>query len=173
VRLYGLVMAVALALLMAAGAQAMTSFVRRSMAHARLDVSTELASAVLPHGARKVRRDPSVNRGLRAPGVACSKRYVVQKHRFWRVAGKAATVWSWMQRHPPARTGSIGASMTIDQGTPVAWYIWFFLPDQSNVVRRMVAVGLKPARGGGTAVRVSAIAVGEPHRNQAPCVIIY
>jgi hypothetical protein len=139
------------------------------MAHARVDAATELASAVLPHGARKVRRDPSVHRSLRPQGVACIKKYVVEDHSFWRLAGKPAAVWTWMLKHPPERTRSVGSSTLVDHGKPVAWSIWFCLPDQPNVVSRMLTVALRPATGGATAIRVDAIAVGEPHPNQAPC----
>jgi hypothetical protein len=139
----------------------------------RVDAARELASAVLQHGARKVRRDPSVRRSLRPERVACNKKYVVEDHSFWRAAGQPAAVWTWMLSHPPGRTGSVGSGTLVDHGKPVAWSILFFLPDQPNVVSRLFSVALRPASGGGTAIRVDAIAVGEPHPNQAPCLTVY
>jgi len=164
-----LFLAAAVALAVSAGAQATTRFARRSLAHARVDAANELASARVPHGARKLRSDPSIARGLRPQRVGCIKKYVVEDHRFWRVAGKPAAVWTWMLKHPPRRRHSVGSGMLLDHGKPIAWSIWFILPDQRTVVGRMVAVSLRPARGGGTAIRVDAIAVGEPRSNQAPC----
>jgi hypothetical protein len=159
-----------LVLLVAAPATAMTPFARRSMAAARADAARELLSAVLPHRARRVRLDPSVNRALAPQAVACLKRYVVEDHAFWRMAGDPAAVWQWMREHPPRNVRSIGDSTLMQGGTTLAWYIWFSLPNQSNVTSRMLSIGLRPATGGGTAIRVDAIAVAEPRPHQAPCV---
>jgi hypothetical protein len=87
-----------LALLFAAG-EAMTPFARRSVARARVDTARELASVVLPHGARKVRRDRSANRVLGSQGTDCLKKYVVDDHGFWRVARRPAEVRAWMRKH--------------------------------------------------------------------------
>jgi hypothetical protein len=168
-----LFVAVAIGLLMAAGAEASASFEARSMARARADAVRELRSAVLPSGARKARRDPSVHRGLGPDLVACIQSYVVEDHGFWRVTGKPAAAWAWMQAHPPKHTGSIGECTLVKGGKTLRWTMWFFLPQQRNVTSRMISAVLLPAKGGGTAVRVNGIAVGEPHPNQAPCVISY
>ena len=160
-------------LLVAAGAQASTPFARRSMVHARADAAKQLASVMLPPGAKRVPGDPSVNRGLRPEGVACLQKWVVEDHRFWRVAGKPVAAWGWMLEHPPKSTGSIGTSSQVVQGKTIAWALWFFLPAQSNVVSRMLSIQFRFASGGGTAIRVDAIAVGEPHPNQPPCFTSY
>jgi hypothetical protein len=163
-------LAVAIALLVAGGAQAVTSFAQRSMAAARADAARELATAVLPDQAREVRRDPSVNQSLGPQRVACTNKYVVEDHRFWRVAGKPAAVWTWMLKHPPKRTRQTVSTTLGNHGTPVLWSILFLLPAQRNVTSRMVAVTLRFARGGGTAIRIDAVAVGEPRPHQSPCV---
>ena len=172
-RRYVLLLAALVSLLITAGAQASTPFARRSMAHARVDAAKELASVMLPPGAKKVTGDPSVNRGLRPEGVACFKKWVVEDHRFWRVAGKPVTAWASMLEHPPKRTGSIGTSSQVDHGKTIAWAIWFFLPAQADVVSRMLSIQFRFASGGGTAIRVDAIAVGESGPNQTPCVTSY
>ena len=159
-----------LALLVAAGALARTTFVERSMAKARLDAARELASVVLPVGARKVRQDPSVHRALAPQGVACIKKYVVEDHGFWRVAGQPASVWTWMREHRPQHTRTVGSSTLEQNGQPLAWYITFFLPDQPEVTSRLLSVALRPPASGGSAIRVDAIAVGEPRPRQSPCV---
>jgi hypothetical protein len=162
-------LAAVIALLGVAGAEATTSFARRSMARARLDAAKELGSVVLPSGARRVGQDPSVARGLGQQSVACLRAYVVEKHAFWRLVGDPATVWTWMRKHPPGHTRSVAYGMLLHRGKPVAWSITFFLPDQPNVVSRMLSVALRPAKNGATAIRVDAIAVGEPRPHQAPC----
>lgn len=164
-----LFLAAAIALLVAGEAQATTSFAQRSMAAARADAARELATAVLPNQARQVRRDPSVNQSLGPQRIACIKKYVVEDHRFWRVAGNPAAAWTWMLKHPPKRTRQSASGTLVNHGKAVLWSILFLFPDQRNVTSRMVAATLRFARGGGTAIRIDAIAVGEPHPYQSPC----
>jgi len=158
----------AIALLVVAGAQAMTPFAQRSVHRARVDAARELASVVLPRGATRVRHDPSDHRKLGAQRVACEKKYVVEDSHFFRISrSKPAAVWSWLRKHPSTHRAGFGEVK--QNGKAVAWYVMKFLPDQSGVTNRMISISLRPARGGGTAVRVDAIAVGEPQPNQAPC----
>jgi hypothetical protein len=173
VRGRALFLAVAIGLLVAAGAEASTSFEQRSMARARADAAKEMKSALLPSGARQVRRDPSIHRALGPDSVACIQSYVVEDHGFWRVTGKPATAWAWMLAHPPQHTASIAESTLVKGGKTMRWTLWFFLPQQRNVTSRMISAVLLPARGGGTALRVNGIAVGEPHQKQAPCFFSY
>jgi hypothetical protein len=164
-----LFLAAAIALLAVAGAQAMTPFAQRSMARARADAAKELASVVLPRGARRARHDPSVHRKLGAQGAACEKKYVVEDSHFFRISGRRpASVWSWLHKHPPTKARG-GFGELKQDGKPLAWYVMGFLRNQRNVTYRMISISLRPARGGGTAIRVDAIAVGEPRPNQAPC----
>jgi hypothetical protein len=162
-------LSVAITLLVAGGAQAMSPFAQRSMARAKADAARELASVVLPTTAETVPHDPSVHRALAPQGVACVKKYVVEDHRFWRVAGRPAKVWVWIRNHPAQQGGASGFGTLKKDGKPLEWDVIWFLRNQSNVASRMISVTLRPARGGGTALRVDAIAVGEPHRGQAPC----
>jgi hypothetical protein len=148
----------------------MTPFAQRSMARARTDAAKELASVVLPHGAKKVRHDPSVHRKLGAQAVACEQKYVVEDRRFFRLAArKPGWVWSWLHHHPPAHADSLGFGELKQGNKPLAWYVMGFLPDQRNVTYRMISISLRPARGGGAAIRIDAIAVGEPRPHQSPC----
>jgi hypothetical protein len=79
-------------------------------------------------------------------------------------------VWSWLRHHPPAHAGSLGYGELKHRGKTIAWYVLAELPDQRNVTSRMISIALRPARRGGTAIRVDAIAVGEPRPHHAPCV---
>jgi hypothetical protein len=161
---------VVLALLGAGGAQAMTPFAQRSMARATAEAAKELASVVLPHAAKQVRHDPSVHRALTPQGVACTKKYVVEDHHFWRVAKNPGSVWRWMRTHRHEYSGRFGYGELKQNGKALAWYIMVFFSDQRNVTNRLLSISLKPARGGGTAIRADGIAVGEPRAHQAPCL---
>jgi hypothetical protein len=154
-------------LLVAAEAQATTPFARRSIAHARVDAARELASVRLPQGAKKVRSDPSVGRLLAPQQVGCVKKFVVEDGRYWRVPGQPASVWSWMRQHP-VQSGEIGFGTGGERDIPI-WLVMFLFPDQRDVTYRMIYIQLAPARGGGTAIRVDAIAVGEPRPHRALC----
>jgi hypothetical protein len=161
-------LAAAIALLVVAGAQAMTPFAQRSMRRAGADAARELASVVLPPGAGRVRHDPSVHRKLGAQGVACKKKYVVEDSHFFRIPGsKPASVWSWLRKHSPTHHAGYGELK--QDGKPLAWYVMGFLRDQRNVTSRMISISLRAARGGGSAIRVDAIAVGEPRPHDPPC----
>ena len=117
----------------------------------------------------RVRHDPSVHRKLGAQGAACEKKYVVEDSRFFRIPGrKPASVWSWLHKHPPAHR-ALGFGELKQDGKPLAWYVMGFLRDQRNVTYRTISISLRPARGGGSAIRVDAIAVGEPRPHTAPC----
>ena len=67
-------------------------------------------------------------------------------------------MWTWIRKHWPQHTRSLEFGMLEKDGTPLAWNIVFFLTDQPNVTSRMLTVALRPARIGGTAIRVDAIA---------------
>ena len=119
-----------LVLLAAGGAQAMTPFAQQSMARARVDAARELASVVLPQGARRVGHDPSVHRALARQRTACTKKYVVEEHHFWRIAGKPGFVWKWMLRHRSEYAGRLGFGELKQNGKPLAWFIMVLLPEQ-------------------------------------------
>ena len=157
-------------LLIASGAQAASPFLRRSMTSARRAAPKELAAVVLPHGARIVQGDPSVHRALRPARVACPAKYVVRAHEFWRIPGRPAAVQEWMRKHLPKATRSIGFSTaSVKAGTAVGpWMIWLFLSDRQNVSREIIG-SLLPARGGGTALRVDALAIGEQAPHETLC----
>lgn len=162
-----LFLAAAIALLMAAEAQATTPFARRSVARARADAARELASVRFPQGARKVRSDPSVGRVLAPQLVPCVKRFVAEDGRYLRVPGQPASVWTWMREHP-LQHRSVGFGTGGERGISI-WLLMFSLPDQRDVTYRMIFVQLARARGGGTAIRIDAIAVGEPRPHRALC----
>jgi hypothetical protein len=159
-----------LALVLTAGAEAATPFANRSILRARADATRELRSVALPHGAEKVGGDPSLHRSLPPQSVACTERYAVELHGFWRVPGEPASAALWMRKHPPRHVRSVGFGSSSKYGKTLEWNVWLFFRDQSDVTNRMIAVTLRPARGGGTAIRVDAIAVAEPRPHQDPCV---
>jgi hypothetical protein len=157
------------ALLLAGVALALTSFAQRSIARAKVDAAKQLASVVLPHPARKVRHDPSIGRVLGRQGVACTKKYVAEPHGFWRIPGKPDRVWKWLREHPARSSRLLASGMLKHGNTPLAWYVEFSFPDQRNVTARVDYLALRHARGGGTALRIDAVAVGEPRPHHAPC----
>lgn len=156
-------------LLATAVAVAMTPFGRRSVDRAQSDAASELVSVVVPPGAMKVRSDPSVHHKLGPQAVACSKQYVAEDHRFWRVPGSPAAVWKWLQNNPPRRSRLLGSGMLKKGKKPLAWDVEFAFQDQRNVTGRVDYMALRPATGGGTALRVDAVAVGEPRAHHPPC----
>lgn len=166
-------LAVLLALLLVAGAQAMTPFAHRSMARARRDAARELASVVLPHGAMKVSHDPSVHHALGPAGIDCTRKYVVDDHGFWRIPGQPAKVWTWLRNHPVPHSDYHHAGSNPYGSKPVSWFVDADFKDQRNVVFRSVDMTLRPARGGGTALRADATAVGEPRPDAEPCLSPY
>ncbi len=157
-----------IALLVAAEAQATTPFARRSIAHARADAARELASVMLPQGARRVRSDPSVGRVLAPLLPPCATKYVAQEQRYLRIPGQPASVWTWMRQHPPQHR-SLGYGTGAERGIISIWLLMSFLPDQRDVTYRETFIQLARARGGGTAIRIDAIAVGEPRPHRALC----
>jgi hypothetical protein len=165
-----LFLSAAIVLLVACGAQAMSPFAQRSVARAKTDAARELASVVLPDGARRVQHDPSIGRALGRQAVACTKKYVAEPHGFWRIPGKPAVVAVWLRNHPPRHSRLFGFGTLKHGRTVLAWYIEFMFREQRNVTARVDYMAVRPARAGGTALRVDAVAVGEPHAGQAPCV---
>jgi hypothetical protein len=146
------------------------------MARARRDAARELASVVLPHGAMKVSRDPSVHPALRSQGFPCTRRdqkYVVDDHGFWRIPGKPAKVWTWLRNHPPPHTNYRHAQSNPYGSKPVSWFFDVDFKNQRNVMFRSVLMTLRRATGGGTALRVDATAVARPRPDVVPCVSVY
>jgi hypothetical protein len=160
--------AAVLALALAAGAQATTPYAQRSIARAKSDAAKQLASMVLPHGSRKVRHDPSIHRVLGRQGVACTKKYVAEPHGFWRIPGRPAKAWRWLREHPPHSSRMSAFGILKHGKTPLAWYVEFKFPDQRNVIGRVDYMALRHATRDRTALRVDAVAVGEPPHHP-PC----
>ena len=156
-----------LALLLAAGAQATSSFGRRAMARAKADAAAELAAAQLPRGARTVHGDQSVGALLGPPQVLCTKTYVVDKHAFWRVPEQPAAVWSWLKAHPPSQHTSVAADA---RSGPFLGQVYVGFPVQLGVGSRFLKFRVVAAKGGGSAVRADGVAVWEPHPGSLFCV---
>jgi hypothetical protein len=160
------------ALLLAASALAASPLAAPSMDRARADAAQELASVRLPHAAKRVGRDPSVD-GIHPPfGQLCVKKYTAWDHAFWRTQGTPRSVWQWIEHHPPLHTDGFDASGKSEPyGKSVVWQIMFPLKNQTNVQSRTIYVTLAFARGGGTAIRVDALAVRSPVPPQKPCAV--
>lgn len=163
-----LLLAGVLALALAAAAQATTQFGRRAKSKARADAATELAAALLPHGARKVRGDQSVGHVLRGPSLPCIPKYVVDDHGFWRVPGDPSSVRQWIRKHPPPHVKTIltvkGASYS---------FVAFMYGNQHAVTNRILQLTVAAAKGGGSAVRGDGVAAWEPRQGQSPCIVFY
>ena len=163
-----MVAAVLLALLVAASAQATTAPGHRARARAKRDAASELARAVLPERAKKVRGDQSVLGALRRPRPACSKKQVVYKSEFLRVVpGKPADVWSWVASHRPAHY--IEYSTQEDPGSPFYGVVMFYFRAQRDVANRYLQITVASRKGGGSAIRVDGVAVWETHPGHFPC----
>lgn len=159
-----------LVLLVPTGALAMPPVSQQSMARAKADAARELSSAVLPLGSTRVRRDQSVHPIPITLGIDCTKKDVAEDHGFWRAPGSPATVGAWIQKHPPMHGRSSTVAVEMGNGE-IGWYVTVAFPDQPSVTRRRLEFSLAFARGGGTAIRVDAIAVGEPRPHHAPCYV--
>jgi hypothetical protein len=110
----------------------------------------------LPSGAVQSATDPSNGR-LARPAVYPATLDLVDRHRFWRVAGDPLSVFHWIERHPPrgsriTETGSGGR-----YGTPHEWWVGFsFLATIADAPSETLLAEVAAARGGGAAVRVDA-----------------
>lgn len=157
-----------LALLVAAGAQATTAPGHQARARAKRDAASELAAAVLPKRAKKVRGDESVLGALRRPRPACIRKQVVYKSEFLRmVPGNPADVWSWIANHRPPHY--IEYSTQEDPGSPFYGLVMFFFRNQRDVANRYLQVTVASRKGGGSAIRVDGVAVWEAHPGRSPC----
>lgn len=164
--------------LLAAGCGGGTSaYLHRSIARARLDAGREFASAVVPQGAVKVSRDPSVRSALAAPESRCAAekllKYVVDDYGFWRIPGKPAEVWAWLRDHPAADADYRNAGSDPYGSKPVSWFVVSDFKNQQDVFFRALWMTLRPARGGGTALRVDATATASPQPDDIPCMDPY
>jgi hypothetical protein len=164
---WAVALAVVAALLVTAGALAMSPTDRNAMARARADAARQIAAVRFPRAATKVRDDPSV-RGLRLVGRFCVKSYTAWDHGFWRVPGSLESVFGWMQKNPPLHTHGFDASRSTNVTKSSVWDITVPFKDQTNVHGQMVDIQLGFARGGGTAVRVDLEAFVSPPRKLIP-----
>jgi hypothetical protein len=157
------VLSAVIALLLVAGALAMTPFGRRAKRHATADGAHALAALKLPAGARRVRGDDSVNGLLGAKPArfgGIPQRQVVDDMSFWHVPGKPRDVEQWVAEHPPAHFYGFG------RGGPRPLFVEFTFVDKPGVTDRSLDIELWAAKGGGTAVRVDGVAVWLPHHRQ-------
>jgi hypothetical protein len=70
---------------------------------------------------------------------------------------------------PTTHFPDVGFGILKHGKTPLAWYVEFRFPDQRNVIGRVDYIALRHARTGGTALRIDAVAVGEPRPHDPPC----
>ena len=179
-RRWALAVVVVFALLGAGGALAVAPSGQRARVGARAgpvaraDAVRQLADIRFPPGARQVQHDPSV----RPLGAAWSTnehlsracrilmQYDAWDSGFWRVPGKPASVWKWMQDHPPVPAFDSGRWGDENPGWhgPLPWGIDFIFRNQAKIVSRTDFVTLWFARGGGTAVRVDTEAIRKSPR---------
>jgi hypothetical protein len=135
------------------------------------DAAREFASLVLPPRARKVRQDRSVTGVLGSiDNPACTKKYVVARHGFWRLPGKPPLLAAWISQHPPPGiTASAGWSSLPNPGYVYPQTVAFFFAGARGVTARGLYVTVAAAKGGGTALRADGVAVWEPRPGYAPC----
>ena len=160
----GLVAGLSVVFGVAGGAMgAVTGATMRNRAEARGDAKRQLASVLLPSGARRVAGDQSVHRTLGSCDLACNINYGDQfdEHGFWRVPEAPQSVQSWVRAHPPAgghlrSSGEYPAGI----GKPPYLYVLFAFPsDRGRVFGRVLEVDIAGAEGGGSAVRVDSAAI--------------
>jgi hypothetical protein len=153
----------------AGAAQAGTPFGQAARARAQSDASQELASARLPEKAREVQNDPSVDRALHRPRLACVNKYVVDRHGYWKTGGKPAAAWNWMGSHESKGSHWSSSGVVTKDGQPNVWYLIEQFRDHRGVTSRLLYVTIRAARGGGAAIRIDGMAAWKAHRHTDPC----
>jgi hypothetical protein len=137
----------------------------RNRAEARVDAKRQLASVLLPSGAREVGGDPSVHRTLGGCDLACNffldDTALVDEYRFWRVPEAPKELESWVRAHPPTggRFRSSGEWPTGLRKPPYLYVLFGFPPESGHVFGRSLEVKIANAKGGGSAVRVDGAAI--------------
>lgn len=118
-----------------------------------------LASLALPSGTKSVSSDPSAGHKLGGgPPTYPLTPELVEAYRFWRVPGDPKSVMAWLRAHPPAKSRLSESGTTGRSGETTSREATFSFPTQPGETDlEWLEVYAVAARGGGTALRASAI----------------
>lgn len=112
---------------------------------------------MLPAGAEIHSRDPSVGDELDGgPATYPPTLELVEAYRFWRLRGTPQMILAWLKTHPP--NGSTLIESGASAGETTSREAIFSLPAQPGETNlEWLEIYEVPARGGGTALRASAV----------------
>lgn len=164
VRLRGLFIAVPLALAIAVGLAAadqgarMAAFTApHTRQGAERDAAVVLDRVVLPAGAERLRREPSVEgRELASSGPHEAYVELVDRHAWWRVPGSWQSALAFVRAHPPAGSREFGSGSGSTSGRQTNAYIMFGWPMMEGSRTRQLTVLVATTPGEATYLRVDA-----------------